>query len=136
MSLHPVCTYRISPGRLTNSTRPATIIHHLLKFPTMNASTFFSFLFFSSFRSICKPLGYGRLKVSLHKCSSLASSPLSVLLCVFTPTPQIILEPFSFRILSIFQFALPATFGFTPPRFIQADLHLLGHFSAPILSPL
>lgn len=49
----------------------------------MSITIFFLF-FFSSFTSICNPLAYDRLKVSLCTCSSLISSPLSARLCFFS----------------------------------------------------
>ena len=73
---------------------------------------------------MCNPLGYGRLKVSLHTCSSLAPSPS--FLTVFAS--------FRRRICSTCAFGF-TPFGFTPPEFSQVALHLIDHFLAPILAP-
>ena len=45
-----------------------------------------------------------------------------------------LLAPFAFPFLLCLA-TLIATFGWFPPESIQADLHLLGHFCAPILLP-
>ena len=56
-------------------------------------------------------------KISLRTCSSLA--------LFFCP----------FLLFLVAVLALPATFGFFPSEFSQADLHLLNHFFALILTP-
>lgn len=81
--------------------------------------SYYDFFHSSSFTSICNPVGYNRLRTFLLICSSLVLSPLFGPLLLFLAAVV----------------ALLATFGLTPPEFIQAGLHQLGRSSAPILTP-
>ncbi len=92
---------------------------HTIYQSELRGGGFFSLFFSSSFTSICNPLGYDRLQLSLPTCSGLALCPF---LC-----------PFVLFLAAII--ALSATFGLNPPEFIQATLHLLGRSSFPILAP-
>ncbi len=68
--------------------------------------------------SICNPLGYDRPEASLH----------------YTIKPGAM--PFFTSIFALSRrYSLVRLWGISPPEFIQAGLHLLGHSSAPILAP-